>query len=518
MAAAPKVAVKMEERRGSAADGALPVSSSSSSSSPYSSSPSPATPPLLLSAGSSSSSPASSSSSTAAALRSSLAPSTTLGGVARKTFTPKLPTAQRGKRAPSSTVDAAAASSSLASRSSAQGALPLKSESASRRSSGFERPPDRVSFTAASRAELANARAVRQVKEEQRTPAASSAPMDVAGGDGQGGAVTVTGDERSSGSDAKGGSADSDSDSDPASVLDDEDRRSDAANRYRPIAIPFHEEGEDGRQSHDLPTAASSPPPRPPPYSRPRSPRRSTASVVTEAGREELLFFQLPSHLPLHAGLLPQSSSALFSASSSARAPLFPQRASSDASAAAAAPLDAKSDVGAQSLSLSSASFGSKSALQRRLLTFHPSFDNSLRWVPGGQVGRLLVLRSGRVKLEVGGLRLDVDHGMESGYHQQLVSVHAQQPSAAPQQHEAAEDEKKGAEVPAAAAAMDPASAAADGRREWIDLGDVRHRLVCTLDVHDVLDKFERTQRLAGGGAADGQDAPQHTRMKQEQP
>ena len=261
-------------------------------------------------------------------------------------------------------------------------------------------------------------------------------------------------------------------DSEDEVVMEDETDRTQTV-RYPPISLPLR--GDD---------ASSSPPPL------------SAAAVVTDSASGHLLFFQLPSHLPLQPSLFPSPPAASSSLPPRPPGAPSPPRPFSDVLP------DTKDPsllLASASSSSSALSFQSKTALQKRLLTFHPSFENSLRWVKPGEVGRLLVMRSGRVKLEVGGVRMDVDRGMECDFHQQVVSIHAEgaAPAAAAgatgpmASAPAAAEEGKQPQLPQTAATV-------EARKDWIELGEVRQRLVCTLDVDDLLRLKEGGSRQAG--------------------
>ena len=236
---------------------------------------------------------------------------------------------------------------------------------------------------------------------------------------------------------------------------DDEVEEDNTVNRYKPITVPFH------KQRPAPSTSTSSP-----------YPPRSAASIITRPAsseRHNLLFFQLPTHLPLHPSTAPSVASASLASSSASLPPKPPTLATSTPST-------------------TSSFLAQKTLLQKKkLLTFDPQFANSLQYVQPGLIGRLLVYRSGRVRMEVGGVRLDVQRGVDCLYHQQVVSVHAEVVDGA---------EGKEAEAPEATAEAGENSGGGGGRREWVELGDVRERLVCTMDVNDLQRK--RDSRVIG--------------------
>ena len=396
---------------------------------------------------------------------------TTIGGVARKTFTPKLPTQQREKKAPTPSPHAPSPSST-----SPSSTRPIKTE-------GREKAPDRVSFMANSKdsrakAGLSHGGGVKTERGED--------------GEREGREGGVKGAIK--GSSPSTTSSSLRSKEEGVVVSDDDDvvmeEATDAAtSRYPPITSPFTAVGS------SAPSAPSS------------TPYRSAADVLTEVDDDRLLFFQLPSHLPLHPTLLP-SSSLPSTTSLPSRPPPTPSRSpSSDL----LPPIDTKDPTLTLSSSPSSSfSFQSKTALQKRLLTFHPQFENSLRWVRGGEIGRVLVMRSGRVKMEVGGVMMDVERGMECSFHQHVVSVHADRGAGAGGgvgSGGEADGEEGKSSAPTAVASGVAASAVTEGRKAWIELGEVRERLVCTLDVDSLIRSKEAAARAAGGDGAEEAEA-----------
>ena len=360
---------------------------------------------------------------------------------------------------------------------------------------GFERPPDRVAFVANShkdhsRNKAGNAAAA--VGKREKTEREEDEEVKVIGG-------SVKAGPSSSADEAKSGAREERADSDDEVM--EEGSGADGSRstpRYPPIGLPLHTDG-----------TTSSPP-------------LSTAAVVTDADSGHLLFFQLPSHLPLQPTLFPSPPAA--SSTLPPRAPGAPT---------SRPPSDSLPDTKDPSLLLASASsssslsYQSKMALQKRLLTFHPSFENSLRWVKPGEVGRLLLMKSGRVKLEIGGVRLDVDRGMECDYHQQVVSIHAEGAAAAAAAAPAATATAAGGTGAAAPVAGGHRSAEgeegkqdqqqqqqatpAEGRKEWIELGEVRQRLVCTLDVDDLVRQRAGVARLTEERDDDSAQVADHT-------
>ena len=259
----------------------------------------------------------------------------------------------------------------------------------------------------------------------------------------------------------------------------EEEEEEDVLNRYKPITVPFRKQ----RVAASSHSASSS-----------QYPARSAASIITNRSSTEhnpnLLFFQLPSHLPL------QPSSA----------PLPPPVAPASSTAASSA-LPAKPPNLAASTAPTTSSFLAQKTLQqkKRLLTFDPQFPNSLQYVQPGLIGRLVVYKSGRVCMEVGGVRLDVQRGVDCLYHQQVVSVHAEAGGA--EGVEGAEG-KNSAESKDGAEGAEGAKEAGSGggRRDWVELGDVRERLVCTMDVKDLQRKRDSRNTAGSGQMAERND------------
>lgn len=80
-----------------------------------------------------------------------------------------------------------------------------------------------------------------------------------------------------------------------------------------------------------------------------------------------------------------------------------------------------------------------------------------MRHLPAGQLGTLQIYKSGKIKMKIGDILLDVNEGVQCLFHQELMSVSA-------------------------------------GSGEAFRLGQVNHRFVCTNDVEDLIRKSrERT-------------------------
>ena len=254
---------------------------------------------------------------------------------------------------------------------------------------------------------------------------------------------------------------------------DDEDGEveEDMVNHYKPISVPFRKQ-----RPIDPITATATP-----------YPPRSAAAIITRPSSDEnhdLLFFQLPSHLPLQPSSIPIPPTLA--------SPPLPL---SSLTAASTSTLPSKPPSLATSTPSTTSSYlANKTLLQKKkLLTFDPQFTNSLQYVPAGHMGRLLLYRSGRVRMEVGGVRLDVQRGVDCLYHQQVVSVHAEAPEASEgQDWTASEATTEGGE-----------GSASGGRREWVELGDVRERLVCTMDVNDLQRKRDSRSMAHSSRASD---------------
>jgi len=93
-----------------------------------------------------------------------------------------------------------------------------------------------------------------------------------------------------------------------------------------------------------------------------------------------------------------------------------------------------------------------KQRQQRKLLLYSSNFEHAMRHLPAGQLGTLVIYKSGKIKLRVGDILLDVNEGVQCLFHQELMSVQ-------------------------------PATG------EAFRLGPVNHRLVCTNDVEDLVRK-----------------------------
>jgi len=93
-----------------------------------------------------------------------------------------------------------------------------------------------------------------------------------------------------------------------------------------------------------------------------------------------------------------------------------------------------------------------KARQQRKLLLFSSNFEHALRHLPPGQLGKLVIYKSGKIKMKIGDIVLDVNEGVQCLFHQELMSIHA---------------------------------ATGEASR----LGPIHHRLVCTTDVEDLVRK-----------------------------
>jgi len=94
------------------------------------------------------------------------------------------------------------------------------------------------------------------------------------------------------------------------------------------------------------------------------------------------------------------------------------------------------------------------------------------------------------VKAEIGGVRLDVDRGSECRFHQRLVSVYAEGGGGGDG------GGGSGGGGGGGGGGGEGEGEEAMGRREWVELGDVRERMVCTLDVDDLKKRKERGDRV----------------------
>ena len=348
----------------------------------------------------------------------------------------------------------------------------MKSEHKSR----YERqkPPDRVAFVAASKegftrmsGSAANASATRGADEHEEQRRQRLAKMADR--------MEVEGDEAGGPERKKGGVDDRMQDDKD----DDDEEEKDTVNRYQPVTVPFR------KQRQPTPsTSTSSPYP-------PHSPASIIMRPSSSSDSHNLLFFQLPSHLPLQptsAPIPPTTTIPPLTTSSTASSTTLPSKP----------PTLAHSTT-----STTSSYLLHKQLLQKKkLLTFDPQFTNSLQYVTAGRMGRLLMYRSGRVRMEVGGVRLDVGRGVDCLYHQQVVSVHAEVGTAGAS--EGVEDAQDAEAVGGRGGAQ--AGSGSDGRREWVELGDVRERLVCTMDVEDLLRKREGRLVTSGNRAAERSD------------
>jgi hypothetical protein len=112
-----------------------------------------------------------------------------------------------------------------------------------------------------------------------------------------------------------------------------------------------------------------------------------------------------------------------------------------------------------------------KARQQRKLLLFSSNFEHAMRHLPGGQLGSLVIYKSGKIKMRIGDILLDVNEGVQCLFHQELMSVQA-------------------------------------NTSEAFRLGQVNHRFVCTNDVEDLVRKAR--ERAVPQTAAMGHAAMEH--------
>ena len=145
----------------------------------------------------------------------------------------------------------------------------------------------------------------------------------------------------------------------------------------------------------------------------------SSAASLMERQREEnsLLLFKLPTRLPTVSVPTLDGGAAALSLDA---APVF-DALSTDMDVVDAPPSVLSSSVDGSNLSASSGATA---------FVHQPLFDDSLRRTPAGQYGKLLVYKSGRAVLVVGGgdtglpeTRFDVDRGLQCKFKQQAVVI-----------------------------------------------------------------------------------------------
>lgn len=108
---------------------------------------------------------------------------------------------------------------------------------------------------------------------------------------------------------------------------------------------------------------------------------------------------------------------------------------------------------------------------------FSAKADHTVTTLPSGEIGKMMVYKSGKVKLQLGDSLLEVSRGVGCLYHQELVGI-----------------------------TTDPNHR---GRNEFNSMGPVLQRLICSLDVSTMLKQIETAKKMAdaAGDADDIADA-----------
>lgn len=165
--------------------------------------------------------------------------------------------------------------------------------------------------------------------------------------------------------------------------------------------------------------------------------RNSAAAALFSPSTEpSLLFFQLPVHLPVAAP------------ARSASTPASPASSAASTSAAGVIPVRA-TDYLAKLASTRPEGSGSDATGAR---------PAPLKKLPGGQLGELVVYKSGKVMLSIGGMLLDVHPGADTTFDQEIV-------------------------------ALDETQAALGGTAPLCRLGKLAQRLVVTPNLDDLLSR-----------------------------
>jgi DNA-directed RNA polymerase III subunit RPC4 len=182
----------------------------------------------------------------------------------------------------------------------------------------------------------------------------------------------------------------------------------------------------------------------------------------TRAPSKQLMFFQLPTHLPWKpSSVAPNPSSSTSSSSSSTQS--------------------------------SSSSFS-----LRTNHIFHPSFEHALRNVPQGRIGSLLIMKSGKVKMKIGDCYYEVQNGADLIGHQEVLSVNVKEKKNSDSTSATSSSSFTSSSTPLTSPILTSTPSEELDRKERvfdrqdaIQLGRIMYRFVCSVDVNTTLKQIE---------------------------
>lgn len=218
--------------------------------------------------------------------------------------------------------------------------------------------------------------------------------------------------------------------------------------------------GEEEDDEDDDAALEPSPSPSPPPSDTKTEDAKPSIGIGEQLSRlssdpdsSQLLFFQLPASLPIP---LPKPSTA---APASTPSQIKTEDAGNgQVKVKVEPPVDEKvGGENAQEASLQALrayEARQKRLYEEQLRTFQSRSEDSITDIPPGQLGTLQILRSGKVRLKLGGVALQVMEGAQCNFHQQLLSIDVD-------------------------------------KKQAMELGSVKTRLVCSMDVDDLLSDFQ---------------------------
>lgn len=147
--------------------------------------------------------------------------------------------------------------------------------------------------------------------------------------------------------------------------------------------------------------------------------------------KEQLLLFQLPSHLPVITAPSVAPSTIPSSASSANNSMTLPQNSSSSSGFMSVSTLNTSNTFYDQALAhdepiiiddISKAGI-TTTQLAKQYKVFSSNDENCIKNVPSGQIGELVVYKSGKVKMRIGKVLYDVSAGVHTPFRQEVVAI-----------------------------------------------------------------------------------------------
>lgn len=131
---------------------------------------------------------------------------------------------------------------------------------------------------------------------------------------------------------------------------------------------------------------------------------------------------------------------------------------------------------------------------QRKLLLFSANFEHAIRHLPAGQLGSLLVYKSGKIKMKIGDIVLQVNQGVPCAFHQEIMAIQTNNntttttPSSSPSSHSSSTNTSTSSSSSSSSSSMND-SDNGESQAAAYRFGTVQHRMICTMDVDDIIDK-----------------------------